>query len=221
MLFVFDWDGTILNSTAKIVASMHSATASLGLSSCSDEAIRHIIGLSLPEAVRQLYPQIDDASNEALRRAYSAAYLEADQQPCDFFPGVLPTLETLRDQGYKLAIATGKSRRGLNRVLANLGLENYFDASRCADETRSKPDPRMVEELLHELEVAPRDSVMVGDTDFDLMMANNAGIKGIGVSYGAQSAERLAQHKPLTIIDDFRQLLDWERQLFGAARDAG
>ncbi len=124
------------------------------------------------------------------------------------FAGALETLHALRDRGFELAVATGKSRRGLNRILATLELHDFFDASRCADETRSKPHPLMLQELMQERGVSAEGVVMVGDTEYDLEMASNAGVASVGVSFGVHSPERLQAHGPVAIVDELPQLLD-------------
>ena len=209
MLVVFDWDGTLIDSTSKIVSSMQNAIAELALPAISDESVMGIIGLGLPEAVRTLYPEAEQALLDQLRQGYSRHFIEADQTPCSFYPGVELVLEELKSQGHKIAVATGKSRRGLDRVLTNLDLHGYFDASRCADETASKPSPLMLHELLAELNEESSASLMVGDTAFDLEMAANAGMPSVGVSYGAHPVERLLPHGPVKIIDQFDQLLHY------------
>lgn len=209
MLFIFDWDGTLLDSTGKIIRCMQQAIADTGLEVRTDADVQGIIGLGLAEAIRHLYPDISDADLEAMRLAYSTHFIEADQPPCEFYPGVTEVLATLRNDGHQLAVATGKSRRGLNRVLTNLALTDYFDTTRCADETASKPHPRMLHEILAELGAPVRDAVMVGDTAFDLEMARNAGVDSIAVSYGAHDRERLMSYRPQRCIDRFHELLEW------------
>ena len=219
MLLIFDWDGTLIDSSAKIVRCMQQSAEDLQLNALSDNEVKNIIGLGLPEAIETLFPGIEEGLRDQFRDAYSKHYVEADQVPCEFFPGVMQTLETLHAEGYKLAVATGKSRRGLNRVLKNLALEEFFHGSRCADETRSKPHPLMLEELLDEFDRAPVEAVMVGDTSYDLEMAKNAGVPSVGVSYGAHHPETLAQYNPLGFIDEFPDLLavlkktDFEKQV--------
>lgn len=208
-LFIFDWDGTLLDSTGKIIRCMHRAIDDLALEQRSDADVKGIIGLGLPEAIRQLYPDISARDLEALRNGYSQHFIEADANPCTFYPGVEAVLQALKAEGHLLSVATGKSRRGLNRVLGNLAMSDYFDATRCADETASKPHPRMVNELLEELGADRTSAVMVGDTAFDLEMASNAGVDAIAVSYGAHDRERLLACNPLRCIDDFTELLEW------------
>ncbi|MEE8056447.1 MAG: HAD-IIIA family hydrolase [Pseudomonadales bacterium] len=211
MLFIFDWDGTLLDSTAKIVRAMQSAIAKHNMPARSDEEAKGIIGLGLPEAVMQLYPGISAQMLIKLRDSYAQFFIDADQTPCNFYPHVQNVLAELRAQGHLLAVATGKSRRGLNRVFNNLNRQDFFDASRCADETASKPNPLMLNQLLDELDCDVSQAVMVGDTAFDLEMASNAGMKSIAVSYGAHSEERLLKHKPVLYMDSFNELLSWER----------
>lgn len=210
MLYIFDWDGTLLDSTAKIVRSMQSAIAVNGLEYREASAVQQIIGLGLPEAIRVLYPSINTKELDALRQSYSEIFIEEDRAPCLFYPSVERTLNYLRNEGHQLAVATGKSRRGLARVLNNLGMSDFFHVTRCADETSSKPDPLMLFEILEELAVPAERSVMVGDTTFDLKMANAAGVPGVGVSYGAHSLERLQACNPVMTIDCFEQLLTWK-----------
>lgn len=206
MLVIFDWDGTLIDSTGKIVRSMQEAASLVSLPPLADDAVRNIIGLGLPEAILTLYPEADEASRVALRKAYSDVYIEADRTPCSLYDGVEEGLQRLEQAGHSVAIATGKSRAGLDRVLKNLGWLDRFRASRCADETASKPHPLMLEQLIAECAVNPSDVFMVGDTEYDLAMAQNAGVHGIGVSYGAHEASRLYSHSPLAVIDHFSEL---------------
>lgn len=212
MLIIFDWDGTLIDSAGKIINCMQMAANDVELPQLTADEVKNIIGLGLPEAIRTLYPGIDDASVQLLRETYSNHFVREDQVPCEFFPSVMPTLQALRDDGHALAVATGKSRKGLNRVLANLQLEGFFDSTRCADETQSKPHPLMLQEILQELDVHPDDAVMVGDTEYDLAMASNAGVRSIAVTYGAHSSERLQKHEPCLWLENFATLLEWSRR---------
>jgi len=209
MLYIFDWDGTLMNSVSRIVTCLKGAAQELSLEVLSDHHYQHIIGLGLPEAVQTLYPNADEQLQIQMREAYSRHFKAADTSPSDFFPGVVETLDALRADGHKLAVATGKSRAGLNRVLAKLNWQNYFDATRCADETASKPHPLMLQEILIELDHVADDAVMVGDTEFDLLMADNAGMRKVAVSFGAHSAERLSALKPDAMIHHFSELADF------------
>lgn len=207
MLLIFDWDGTLLDSTGKIIQCMRAAIADQKLAERSSAQVREIIGLGLPEAIRHLYPAIDEQGVVDLQQSYSERFVEADQLPCAFYEGVMDTLLELRSGGHQLAVATGKSRKGLNRVLAKLSLDDFFDASRCADETRSKPHPLMLEELLRELGGRVDNALMIGDTEFDMAMACNAGMDRIAVSYGAHDRERLLKYQPSQCIDYFPSIL--------------
>lgn len=206
-LVIFDWDGTVMDSTARIVECMHRAGADLALPVLDDEAVRGIIGLGLPEAIRALYPDVDDHGVGRMRDCYARHFVAAEREPSPLYPGALETLAALRDGGLRLAVATGKSRKGLDRVWTGSDLGHWFHASRCADESVSKPAPAMVEELLAELAVRPERAVVVGDTAFDLEMALAAGVDRIGVSYGAHPVERLSPFQPLAVIDALPELL--------------
>ena len=210
MLYVFDWDGTLLDSTGKIVRCMKQAVATTDLICPEEQALREIIGLGLREAIQALFGDIPDSLIAHLQERYAAFYIAADQTPCAFYPGVIDTLERLRAEGHYLAVATGKSRRGLDRVLGNLQLQTFFDASRCADETRSKPHPQMLLELMGQFAVRGADTVMIGDTEFDVHMAHRAGAHSVAVSYGAHPPARLAACRPGHTIHQFVDLLDWQ-----------
>jgi phosphoglycolate phosphatase len=211
MLFIFDWDGTLLDSTGRIIGAMHAAADELGIEWRSAEQVRNIIGLGLPEAIVHLYPQLAAAKRQALQVAYSRHYVASDQEPCAWYPMVRGTLQQLKDEGCILAVATGKSRRGLARVLDQLQMLDFFHATRCADETQSKPHPQMLHELLDELAMPVEHAVMIGDTEYDMAMAQAAAMPRIGVSYGAHAAERLLPYQPELVIDEFAQLLDWRK----------
>ena len=170
-------------------------------------AVENIIGLGLPEAMLALFPALGSAVRDRVREHYSRCYVELDQEPAQLFPGAIDTLEQLRARGHLLAVATGKSRRGLDRVTRGLALEGFFDGSRCADETRSKPHPLMVHELLQELDAPASDTLVVGDSEYDLAMATAARVRAVGVSYGVHSVERLSGHGPLAIVDELQHLL--------------
>lgn len=209
MLYIFDWDGTISDSAAKIVRCMQVAAQRAGVEPQTDDGIRNIIGLGMPEALQVLYPDLDGEVKERIRLEYSRYFKEEDATPSPFFEGALETMEHLRDQGYLLGVATGKSRKGLDRVLKRLGLSDFFHISRCADETASKPHPRMLLEILDELKVKGADAVMVGDTEYDMAMARSAGMPRIAVSYGAHHIERLQKWEPVLCVDRFPAILDW------------
>lgn len=205
MLVVFDWDGTLMDSAAKIVASMQQAAVNSGLAPQTTYAIEQIIGLALPQAIEVLYPDVPLLQRETVQQEYSREFIINDAVPCELFAGVEDCLDNLLVDGHAIAVATGKSRRGLDRVLQGRGWLNKFAATRCADETASKPSPLMLQQLMQQLNFATADTLMVGDTEFDLAMACNANVRSVGVSYGAHSVEQLQKHQPLYILD---QLID-------------
>ncbi len=208
-LIVFDWDGTLMDSEARIVACMQAAVGDAGIAPVSRAHVRDVIGLGLREAVHRLLPGIESEIQERVAERYRHHFLEVDQTPSELFPGVREVLEWLERQDYLLAVATGKGRRGLGKVLDSTGLGAHFHATRCADETQSKPHPAMLLELMDQLGVRPRETLMVGDTEYDLLMAQNAGACGLAVCYGTQDPDRLLQHRPLACIEDLRELRGW------------
>ena len=205
-LVVFDWDGTLMDSAGHIVASMQGAMTDLGLPVLAPEVIRNIIGLGMREAVHALFPH--DRSDAFVERftVHYRDYYFAPAAPQTLFPGAERMLQALREAGYLLAVATGKSRHGLDHALSETGLDAMFHTSRTADETASKPDPRMLVEILAHLDVPPEAAVMVGDTEYDLDMASRAGMASVGVSFGVHAPERLRRHGPLACVDDLESL---------------
>jgi phosphoglycolate phosphatase len=208
MLVIFDWDGTLWDSTGRIVAAMREAAEKLSAPVPEVEAVRDVIGLGLPEAMELLFPTLAPGERDAMRDCYSTCYVTLDRNPAGLFEGAMAVMDELKSRGHKLAVATGKGRRGLNRVLEGHGMLDYFDATRCADETSSKPDPHMLFELLEELDTPAGNSLMIGDSEFDLMMACAASMPSVGVSYGVHSAQRLEQHEPLAVVDNLQELLN-------------
>ncbi|MFT6101646.1 MAG: phosphoglycolate phosphatase, partial [Candidatus Endobugula sp.] len=185
MLLIFDWDGTLSDSTSKIVTCLQKAAETTGFPVLEDDVICNVIGLGLPEVMERLYPRLGDDEKEQVRLHYVEHFLATDKTPSPFFYGVEKGLRSLRSAGFKMAVATGKSRRGLDRVLDRLDMRSYFDASRCADETLSKPHPLMLEELLLEMDVSAGKAMMIGDTEYDMEMAQKANVHRVAVSYGA------------------------------------
>jgi phosphoglycolate phosphatase len=177
-----------------------------------DLAVKGIIGLGLPEAIRTLYPDISDSELIAFREHYADHYIASETVPSPLFEGVVESMQAFRAEGYHLAVATGKARRGLDRVLNAHGWAGYFDITRAADETASKPHPLMLEQILAHCEVRPEQALMVGDSSFDLQMARNAGMDSVAVSYGAQSIESLKLFEPRLAIDHFSELHAWLSQ---------
>lgn len=209
-LLIFDWDGTLVDSIGRIVAAMHAAADHCSLERRSDEAVKAIIGLALPEAITTLYPELVEAAHvERFRASYSDCYVAMDQTPSAFFAQVEQSLAQFRAQGYQLAVATGKSRRGLQRILDALGWQEYFDITRCADETASKPDPRMLHEILQHCGVPAEQALMIGDSSFDLLMAQRAGMDSVAVGYGAQTLTALSAYEPKLSINHFMELGAW------------
>ena len=203
-----------MDSIGRIVESVCAAATSCNLPVLDEVAIKGIIGLSLPEAIARLYPDLADAVvAAAFREAYIAHYLMLDAEPAALYPGVLEGLRRFREQGHQLAVATGKGRQGLDRVLASQGLTDFFDVTRCADEAASKPHPQMIEEILAHCEVGPEQALMVGDSVFDLEMARRAGVDSVAVGYGAQAFEVLQACSPCLAINDFSELGLWLRSV--------
>ncbi|RMO72365.1 HAD-IA family hydrolase [Pseudomonas syringae group genomosp. 3] len=208
-LLIFDWDGTLADSVGRIVLSMRAAAVEGGLEVCDDSAIKGIIGLGLPEAIRTLYPQISDSHLNEFRQHYADSYMAMDNEPSPLFDGVVESMMAFREDGYRLAVATGKARRGLDRVLKANGWLDYFDITRAADETASKPDPLMLNEIMAHCDVAPQRSLMIGDASFDLLMARNAGMDSVAVGYGAQPLDSLREFGPRLAIEHFSELRTW------------
>ncbi len=183
-LIVFDWDGTLFDSTTLIARCIQSACADVGTRVPSDRDASYVIGLGLAEALQHAAPELPPERYRDLAERYRYHYF-ARQHEIVLFDGTLEMLQALKARGHRLGVATGKSRRGLDEALSTAQLQGVFDATRTADETASKPDPRMLLELMHELGVAPERTLMIGDTTHDLALAANAGAASVGVSYGA------------------------------------
>jgi len=207
-LLVFDWDGTLIDSQARIVSSFQMAITETGLAVRTAEQIRQIIGLGLDIAVATLYPQTSSEALTELIDRYRHHYLTTNILSTPF-PDVTMTLDHLKKSGYWLAVATGKSRAGLDRALAESGLTELFLTSRCADETFSKPHPQMLQEIMAELAIAPQETLMIGDTEYDLEMANNAQVASVAVTYGVHDKERLLACQPLACLDSLSALPIW------------
>ncbi|MDL2357511.1 MAG: HAD-IIIA family hydrolase [Pseudomonadota bacterium] len=207
-LIVFDWDGTLMDSTSTIVKSIQAAAKDLGLPIPRDEDASHVIGLGLHEAMQAAMPNIDPALYPRVVERYRFHYLTKDPELV-LFDGVRDMLMELSQHGYFLAVATGKSRVGLNRALNAVGLLSLFDATRCADETFSKPHPAMLQELTRELGQDLRRTAMIGDTSHDLLMANNAGAAAIAVEYGAHPLDQLQSCRPMYSAPTVAQLHAW------------
>jgi phosphoglycolate phosphatase len=207
-LIVFDWDGTLFDSTALIVRCIQDACVDLGVPVPSDEAAAFVIGLGLQDALRHAVPGLHPERYPALAQRYRQHYF-ARQHELSLFEGTLPMLHALRARRHLLGVATGKSRRGLDEALHTSQLKGLFDATRTADETASKPDPRMLRELMEELDVAPERTLMIGDTTHDLLLGLNAGTAVLAVSYGAHEREAFDAHGPLAVVHSTAELHDW------------
>lgn len=207
-LIVFDWDGTILDSAGAIVRAIQAAARDLGVSEPSAQQASHVIGLGLLDAMRLAVPDLPIEKHQAMAERYRHHYLSGDHQ-LTLFDGIPRLIERLQAAGHILAIATGKSRLGLDRALATSGLGSYFQASRCADECHSKPHPQMLEELMEEFGVRQASTLMIGDTSHDLLMARNAGVDALAVTYGAHPHEHLAEHQPLACLHTVGELDRW------------
>jgi phosphoglycolate phosphatase len=203
---IFDWDGTLVDSLDHITASLAAAAEECGLPRRSNHELRDIIGLGLVEALQKLYPGITATKMAVLREAYSAYFFKTVATPHSLYDGIAEVLQALSDAGSTLGVATGKSRKGLNRALASTGLERFFRLTRCADETRSKPDPRMLEEIVQELAIEPVEALMIGDTVYDLDMAARIGMPSIGVTWGVHDAAALAKFNPVRIVNEVAEL---------------
>ncbi len=208
-LLIFDWDGTLMDSESRIVSCLSNAIEDLQLPQREAHELSNVIGLALGHAFESLYPELPEEEISRLVQRYRYHFLEASQVPSPLFANVPETLEQLRHEGFQLAIATGKGRPGLDRVLHETGMAGLFSASRCADESLSKPDPAMVIEILEELSVPPEHALVIGDTEYDLQMAANAQVDSVAVSYGVHSVDRLLQHQPKLVIDEITELRNW------------
>ncbi|HEA25585.1 MAG TPA: HAD family hydrolase [Ectothiorhodospiraceae bacterium] len=208
-LLVFDWDGTVMDSESHIVASVLAAIKDLALPERSAFEAKNIIGLGLREAIQTLYPGSDDQLHDNLIERYRHHFLIANTTPSPLFPGAEALLESLNNAGYLLAIATGKGRGGLDRVLEETGLRAMFVTTRCADESFSKPHPQMLEHIMEFTGCEPDETLMIGDTEYDMEMASNASTHALAVSYGVHELERLQKHNPVGIIDALTELQPW------------
>lgn len=207
-LLVFDWDGTLMDSAAVITASLQAACADLNLPVPSDEKARYIIGLGLHDAMLHILPAVDPAAYPQVVERYRHHFFLRDGDTA-LFPGVAETVRDLHAAGFMLAIATGKSRRGLDRALNATGLAPYFHATRCADEGFPKPHPGMLEYLMDALDADHGRTLMIGDTTHDMEMAQNARVARLAAAYGAHPREDLLRYAPVACVDEFTELREW------------
>lgn len=207
-LIVWDWDGTLADSTSMITNAVLKAAQQVGLPTLARQEASNIIGLGLYEAIEALYGKLPTEQAQEMARLYTVNYY-AGESEIPLFEGVADTIKMLNMRGFKLAVATGKGRRGLDLAFEHCGLGKYFHATRTVDECFSKPHPQMIDELMDHLIVLPERTLMIGDTSYDLQMANNAGVSAVGVTYGAQSATQWQHLSPIQQFDDFASLGQW------------
>ena len=207
-LIAFDWDGTLFDSTAIIVRCIQAAVRDVGGTVPTDKEAAYVIGMGLMQALAHAAPDVPPEKYTELGNRYRFHYIQ-HQDDLSLFDGVLPLLNDLRERGHLLAVATGKSRRGLDEALHTVQLKGVFDGSRTADQTAGKPHPLMLQELMAEFDVAPERLLMIGDTTHDLQMAVNAGCASVGVSYGAHEPDAFHALKPLAVVHSVRELHDW------------
>lgn len=210
-LLIFDWDGTLINSIDWITHCLQTAAERCGCVIPEAQAAKDVIGLSIQQATATLHPTADTKTHEQLVQHYSREYLSKQLSPNDLFPDVVAMLLELKHAGYALAVATGKTRHGLQEALQATATEDLFSVTRCADETASKPDPKMLLEIMQATNSSPARSLMVGDSIHDLQMANNAHISSVGVCCGANSKDILQQHEPLLCLTHTTELLAYLR----------
>lgn len=214
-LIVFDWDGTLMDSTAHIVKAVQATCRELGWPVPEPDLARSVIGLGLREAVAGVMPDIDDAAYAQFVESYRRWYLSPELNVSDLFPGARAVLEHLDREGRLLGVATGKGRAGLDRVLRETALGRLIAASRCADEAFSKPHPQMLLDVMDFAGAEARETLMIGDTTFDLDMARNAGVDAVGVLSGAHPPERLEASGPRILLPDVNALPDWLNETGG------
>ncbi|MFE8071540.1 HAD-IA family hydrolase [Marinobacteraceae bacterium S3BR75-40.1] len=205
--FIFDWDGTLVDSVDHIATSLQKAAREVGFPERSFEELKDIIGLGMEDALTRLYPGITPDAMLALRQSYAGYFFSVETTQNTLFEGVESMLARLFEHS-PLAVATGKSRRGLDWALQTTGLKERFQITRCADETRSKPDPLMLHQVLEAWRMSPAETVMVGDTVYDMEMAQRAGMPAIGVTWGVHKVDALAAYDPVAIVESVGELQD-------------
>ncbi|MCK7552926.1 HAD family hydrolase [Marinobacter goseongensis] len=207
---IFDWDGTLVDSVEHIADSLHQAATELGYPALEREAYRDIIGLGMVEALEKLYPGISREQMNTIREGYGRYFFSKGTTPQNVFDGMAEVVSDIRAGGRGCSVATGKSRKGLEGALVSSGLGPHFEITRCADETRSKPHPAMLQEILAFYGIKPAEAVMIGDTRYDLEMAQRIGMPSIGVEWGVHKRDVLGHYAPHAIVDsvpDLREVL--------------
>lgn len=207
-VIIFDWDGTLMDSIDKIVACIKQAAINCDLVPPATIAIRNIIGLSLDKAMLTLFPSLSVSQKNLMIKAYREQYMHSNHQTTPFYPGIKACLTALKEKGYRLAVATGKGRNGLTQMLRQEQVEDLFCVTCCAEETASKPDPLMLHKILDDFNIDSSQALMIGDSSYDLEMANNAGIDCIGVTYGVHDKDILNAFNPIVLLDDLSKQLE-------------
>ena len=207
-LLAFDWDGTLADSTALIAGALQQTCREMGLTVPDDTTAKHVIGLGYQDSIRYLAPTLEAKHHAHFTERFGAHYLTGDAS-IPLFDGVREMLVELDARGFLLGIATGKSRRGLTRVLAQHGIAHHFGVSRCADEGFPKPHPDMLLALMDQAAVEPEATLMIGDTTHDLQLARNAGVASLAVAYGAHPPQGLAEMRPLATVHSITELRAW------------
>ena len=205
---IFDWDGTLMDSTARIISCMQQTARIASLPVPQPNQIKNTIGLSMDAVLDKMFPHAEISQRTELINIYRQQYIELDTTPSPMFKGSVPLLNWLKEKGILIAVATGKARIGLNRALATVDMLDFFDYSICADEAQSKPHPDMVHQLLTMTGKSASQTLVIGDSVHDMKMANNAGVKSIGVTSGANTFDELAIHFPVKIYDKVDQLAE-------------
>jgi phosphoglycolate phosphatase len=208
-LIVFDWDGTLINTIDWIVQCLHEAGKQFGFAAPEQQVTKNTIGLCIDSAIEALYPEADKSIQKQMVTIYSDTYFSKKLSRDDFFPGVHNMLLHLKDMGYQLAVATGKTRDGLTQALQATQTDELFAITRCADETASKPNPKMLHEIMTHTQIDNHRTLMVGDSIHDLQMAKNANVSSIGVACGANNKESLLQYEPLLCLEHPTELLNF------------
>ncbi len=212
-LLVFDWDGTLMDSQQEIIHCFQSAAEDVDLEIPSSEQVRNVIGLGMYEAIYMIFPALNTTElQRAFIERYRHYYFSSDKPKSLLFEGVYDMLNVLRDEGYFLTVATGKGRRGLNDALQRTGLDKLFHYTRCVDEANSKPHPQMLLDTMDYLGVEASETLMIGDTEYDLEMATNAQVDSVGVCCGAHEKNRLIKHHPLVCLDETKEFGMWLSQ---------
>ena len=205
-LVIFDWDGTLMDSVGRIVSSMRVTATALNLVVPTYQSVKDIIGLSLEPAIERLFGRLPRAQYDRFLSRYRDEYVEFNTTPTPMFDNAEAVIQLLKQQQHAVAVATGKARRGLDRVWAEVNIGPLFNASRCADETQGKPNPQMLHELMEELGYLPNQTIMVGDSVHDIRMATNAGVKAIGVDFGVHDRGRLLDAGADHVVSNLDQL---------------